>query len=98
MSVSPKIAALPDSNDSDSAEAGAPSVDALLRAARGGGRPSAWAWYRAGEQLHLAGRGDGSLDCAPGYALDWPQSITEERLAHLCAARGWHRWPTGRGE
>ncbi len=96
MSVSPKIAALPDSNDSDSdsAEAGAPSVDALLRSARGGGRPGAWAWYRAGEQLHLAGRGDGSFDSA----LDWPQSIAEERLAHLCAARGWHRWPTGRGE
>ncbi|WP_442859547.1 bifunctional diguanylate cyclase/phosphodiesterase [Burkholderia sp. 8Y] len=50
----------------------------------------AWAWYRAGEQLHLARRGD-----AP---LVWPHSIPEERLDGLCAAHGWHRWPTGRGE
>nr|WP_260858959.1 EAL domain-containing protein [Paraburkholderia sp. BCC1885] len=49
-----------------------------------------WAWYRAGEQLHLAGQGD-----APP---EWPQSISYERLTQLCAERGWHRWPTGFGE
>ncbi|SAL11546.1 diguanylate cyclase/phosphodiesterase with PAS/PAC sensor(s) [Caballeronia terrestris] len=80
----------PDSNDAPSAATAAPSIDALLRPAPGCGRPCAWAWYRAGEQLHLAGRGD-----AP---LDWPQGIAEDRFAALCAARGWHRWPTGRGE
>ncbi|MDR5754125.1 MULTISPECIES: EAL domain-containing protein [unclassified Caballeronia] len=84
------IDALPDTNDAMRPDAGAPSIDALLDAARGCGRPGAWAWYRAGEQLHLAGQGDASFD--------WPQSMTEERFAQLCAARGWHRWATGRGE
>ncbi|TCK39522.1 diguanylate cyclase/phosphodiesterase [Paraburkholderia sp. BL8N3] len=90
MSFFPMNNALPDPDDVDSAAASAPSIDALLRAARGSGCPAAWAWYRAGEQLHLAGQGD-----AP---LDWPRSIADERLAPLCAAHGWHRWPTGRGE
>lgn len=65
-------------------------IEALLRDAAATGCGQAWAWYRAGEQLHLARRGD-----AP---LVWPRSIPEERLDGLCAAHGWHRWPTGRGE
>lgn len=71
---------------------GAPTIEAQLRAVRDCGRPWAgrWAWYRAGEQLHLAGHGDASRD--------WPHSVADDQLAQLCAARGWHRWPTGCGE
>ncbi|SAK62143.1 diguanylate cyclase/phosphodiesterase with PAS/PAC sensor(s) [Caballeronia temeraria] len=70
----------------------ASSIDALLREAAAVGCPQQWAWYRAGEQLHLERRGDASDSQA------WPHSIAEERLADMCAARGWHCWPTGRGE
>jgi len=66
------------------------SIEALLRDAAAMGCGHAWAWYRAGEGLHLARRGE-----AP---LLWPQSLPEERLSDLCAAHGWHCWPTGRGE
>lgn len=76
----------------DSAVPDVPTIEAQLRAVRDCGQPWAatWAWYRAGEQLHLAGQGDES----PA----WPQNIHEEKLAQLCATRGWQRWPTGRGE
>ncbi|WP_144143517.1 EAL domain-containing protein [Paraburkholderia sp. BCC1884] len=69
----------------------APTIDAQLQAARDCGRQWAgtWAWYRVGEQLHLAGEGDASSD--------WPRNLNEDRLAQLCAARGWLRWPTGCG-
>jgi diguanylate cyclase (GGDEF)-like protein len=75
-----------------SAAPGAPTIEAKLQAVRDGGQPWAgtWAWYRAGEQLHLAGHGDASFD--------WPQNVADERLAQLCALRGWLRWPTGCGE
>jgi diguanylate cyclase (GGDEF)-like protein len=76
----------------DGAAASAPTIEAVLRAVYDCGRPWAgvWAWYRAGEQLHLAGQGDASPE--------WPQNLAEDRLVQLCAARGWHRWPTGCGE
>ncbi|MGA3247165.1 MAG: EAL domain-containing protein, partial [Paraburkholderia sp.] len=79
-------------NPADSTALAAPTIEAQLRAVRDGGRPWAgtWAWYRAGEQLHLAGQGDA--------LLDWPQNIDEERLAQLCTRRGWLRWATGCGE
>ncbi|KXV02600.1 diguanylate phosphodiesterase [Caballeronia megalochromosomata] len=72
----------------------APSIDALLREAAAMGCPPQWAWYRAGEQLHLERRGDAPLPDAHA----WPHSIAEERLVELCATQGWHCWPTGRGE
>ncbi|MDR5739721.1 EAL domain-containing protein [Caballeronia sp. LZ016] len=65
-------------------------IEALLRDAASMDCSREWAWYRAGEQLHLAHRGDASLK--------WPRSIPEEGLDEQCAAHGWHRWPTGRGE
>jgi diguanylate cyclase (GGDEF)-like protein len=88
----PMIDAFTSRNATDSAAPGVPTIEAQLRAARDCGRPWAgtWAWYRADEQLHLAGQ---------GYASpEWPQTMDEEGLAHLCALRGWHRWPAGRGE
>ncbi|SAK62751.1 diguanylate cyclase/phosphodiesterase with PAS/PAC sensor(s) [Caballeronia pedi] len=72
----------------------ASSIDALLREAAAMGCPQQWAWYRAGEQLHLERRGDAPLT----DAQSWPHSIAEERLADICATQGWHCWPTGRGE
>jgi diguanylate cyclase (GGDEF)-like protein len=79
-------------NAADSVAPGAPTIEAQLEAMRDGGRPwaAAWAWYRAGERLHLAGQG--------GAAPEWPHNVSHERLAELCAERGWHRWPTGFGE
>jgi diguanylate cyclase (GGDEF)-like protein len=79
-------------NPADSTAPAAPTIEAQLQAVRDGGRPWAgtWAWYRAGEQLHLAGQGDASLDL--------PQNVAEEGLARICARRGWLRWATGCGE
>ena len=79
-------------NPAESTALAAPAIDAQLRAVRNGSQPWAetWAWYRAGEQLHLAGHGDASLD--------WPQTIAEQGLVKLCAGRGWLRFATGRGE
>jgi diguanylate cyclase (GGDEF)-like protein len=88
----PMVDASTPGNPADSTALAAPTIEAQLRAVRDGGRPWAgtWAWYRAGEQLHLAGQGD-----AP---VDWPQNVDEERLAQLCTRRGWLRWATGCGE
>jgi diguanylate cyclase (GGDEF)-like protein len=88
----PMVDASTPGNPADSTALAAPTIEAQLRAVRDGGRPWAgtWAWYRAGEQLHLAGQGDA--------LLDWPQNIDEERLAQLCTRRGWLRWATGCGE
>lgn len=70
----------------------APSIDALLRDTAASACPNTWAWYRAGEQLHLERQGNEF--CIPA----WPSDIAEDRLAKACAAHGWHAWPTGRGE
>ena len=77
----------------DSATARAPTIEAQLRAARSCGHQWArtWAWYRAGEELHLAGQGEDA-------AGEWPQDLAQGQLAQLCALRGWLRWPTGCGE
>ena len=79
-------------NPADSAALAAPTIEAQLQAVRDGGQPWAgtWAWYRAGEQLHLAGQG-----AAP---FAWPQNLAQEGLAQLCVRRGWLSWPTGCGE
>ncbi|MGA7781604.1 MAG: EAL domain-containing protein [Paraburkholderia sp.] len=80
-------------NANDSVAARAPAIEAQLRAARDCGRQWAgtWAWYRAGEELHLAAQGGDA-------SFDWPQDIAEGRLTRLCSLRGWLRWPTGRGD
>jgi diguanylate cyclase (GGDEF)-like protein len=79
-------------NPADGTVLAAPTIETQLRAARDGGQPWAgtWAWYRAGEQLYLAGQGD-----AP---FAWPQNLAREGLAQLCAEHRWLRWPTGCGE
>ena len=86
------IDAFIDRNAAEGAVSHAPPIEVQLRAVRACGHAWAntWAWYRAGEQLHLAGHGD-----AP---LTWPKLIAEETLAQLCEARGWQYRPTGRGE
>jgi diguanylate cyclase (GGDEF)-like protein len=65
------------------------SIDALLRAARTRGQ-TAWAWYRVGEQLHLAAQGTPDAH--------WPASIADYALDAFCTTRRLHRWPTGSGE
>src|ERR1700709_1069345 len=65
------------------------SIDALLRAARTRGQ-TAWAWYRVGEQLHLAAQGTPDAH--------WPASIADSPLDAFCTPRRLHRWPTGSGE
>ncbi|MGF6721128.1 diguanylate cyclase (GGDEF)-like protein [Paraburkholderia sp. GAS41] len=79
-------------NPADSTALAAPTIEAQLQAVRDGGQPWAgtWAWYRAGEQLHLAGQGH-----AP---FAWPPNLTQHGLAQLCSRRGWLSWPTGCGE
>jgi diguanylate cyclase (GGDEF)-like protein len=68
----------------------APSIESVLCEATSADRPQQWAWYRAGEALHLEGQGQAQLG--------WPESLVEAQLEETCAARGWHAWPTGRGE
>ncbi|MDR5762613.1 EAL domain-containing protein [Caballeronia sp. LZ035] len=72
----------------------APSIEFLLRHFAASGCPQQWAWYRAGEQLHLERRGDTPLS----EGQFWPHSIAEDRLVECCATHDWHAWPTGRGE
>src|SRR5258706_1764371 len=67
--------------------------DGPVRAAQESGVTRPWAWYRAGEQLQLAGAGG-----AGDMPADWPRYIAEDTLHETCAAHGWHAWPTGRGE
>jgi diguanylate cyclase (GGDEF)-like protein len=61
-----------------------------LREAASTGHPQEWAWYRAGEALHLEGQGHAQLG--------WPESIPEDAFQASCTANGWHAWPTGHGE
>jgi len=67
-----------------------PSLARLLAEARERARDRAWAFYRAGEQLLLAGRGD-----APAF---WPPALDEQQLDSYCQRERLHRWATGRGE
>jgi diguanylate cyclase (GGDEF)-like protein len=68
----------------------APSIESVLSEAASANRPQEWAWYRAGEALHLEGQGQAQLG--------WPESLAEAQLTETCVARGWHAWPTGRGD
>ncbi|CAG4889381.1 bifunctional diguanylate cyclase/phosphodiesterase [Paraburkholderia saeva] len=77
-------------NMSPSSSQRQPSGDSLLRVAQENGITRSWAWYRAGEQLHLA--------CAGGTPQAWPRFIGEDDLPQTCATLGWHARPTGRGE
>ncbi|MGF6756719.1 diguanylate cyclase (GGDEF)-like protein [Paraburkholderia sp. GAS42] len=77
-------------NMSPSSSQRQPSGERLLRVAQENGITRPWAWYRAGEQLHLA--------CASGEPHDWPRFIAGDDLQRACGVQRWHAWPTGRGE
>ncbi|WP_158933649.1 EAL domain-containing protein [Burkholderia sp. S171] len=66
------------------------SVDVLLRNARFQVDTTTWAWYQAGEDLHLAGQGDA--------AEEWPGFLTADTFHAFCTARRHCLWPTGSGE
>ncbi|WP_166360301.1 sensor domain-containing phosphodiesterase [Pseudomonas akapageensis] len=65
-------------------------IEQLLDSARNWAHSTAWAVYRAGEQLHLVGQGD--------PRMQWPSSVANEELEAFCLTWHLHRWPTGRGE
>lgn len=67
-----------------------PPVEALLQAARAWPHSTEWAWYRAGEQLHLITSG---RETHP-----WPAVIAPHQLQAFCTRLQLHPWPTGRGE
>lgn len=66
------------------------TLEPLLDLARNGCHTSAWAFYRAGEQMHWVAQGDPQAQ--------WPSNIENEAFEAFCQARRLHRWPTGRGE
>ena len=66
------------------------TIGQLLDLARNGGHTGAWAFYRAGEQMHRVGQGD--------PRVQWPSSVAYDEFEAFCRARNVHRWPTGRGE
>jgi diguanylate cyclase (GGDEF)-like protein len=66
------------------------TLEPLLDLARNGCHTSAWAFYRAGEQMHWVAQGDPQAQ--------WPSNIDNEAFEAFCQARRLHRWPTGRGE
>jgi len=65
-------------------------IEQLLDSARHWPHTTAWAVYRAGEQMYLVGQGD------PG--AQWPASVANEEFEAFCRARRLQRWPTGQGE
>ena len=65
-------------------------IQQMLDSARNWAHTSAWAVYRAGEQLHRVGQGDAWMQ--------WPPSIPNEEFDAFCQTRRLHRWPTGKGE
>lgn len=65
-------------------------IQQMLDSARNWAHTSAWAVYRAGEQLHRVGQGDAWMQ--------WPSSIPNEEFDTFCRTRRLHRWPTGKGE
>lgn len=65
-------------------------IQQMLDSARNWAHTSAWAVYRAGEQLHRVGQGDAWIQ--------WPSSIPNEEFDAFCRTRRLHRWPTGKGE
>ncbi|MNQ54813.1 Cyclic di-GMP phosphodiesterase Gmr [compost metagenome] len=65
-------------------------IGQLLDSARNWAHTTAWAFYRAGEQLHRVGQGD--------PRVHWPSSVANDEFEAFCLASNLHRWPTGRGE
>ncbi|KNC16266.1 diguanylate phosphodiesterase [Pseudomonas sp. RIT-PI-a] len=68
----------------------AASLEAILQQARDWPHSTAWAWYRAGEQLHLEGQGDPQRH--------WPLVLANHELQRFCDSCGLQLWPTGQGE
>ncbi len=68
----------------------AASLEAILQQAREWPHSTAWAWYRAGEQLHLEGQGD--------LQRHWPLVLANHELQRFCESCGLQLWPTGHGE
>ena len=68
----------------------AASLEAILNQARGWPHSTAWAWYRAGEQLHLEGQGDAQRH--------WPAVLANHELQRFCESCSLQIWPTGQGE
>ncbi|WP_433740391.1 sensor domain-containing phosphodiesterase [Pseudomonas putida] len=66
------------------------TIEQLLDSARNWAHTTAWAVYRAGEQMHWVGQGDPQAQ--------WPASVANEEFDAFCRQRNLHRWPTGRGE
>jgi len=66
------------------------NIEGLLAQARIDMPASAWAFYRAGEQLHLAGSADESKA--------WPVLIDPAHLIDYSVRHDLHCWPTGHGE
>ncbi|WP_029971028.1 bifunctional diguanylate cyclase/phosphodiesterase [Paraburkholderia graminis] len=63
------------------------SIDNLLRASGDLLRAREWAWYRAGQKLHLAAH-------ARTHRV-WPEVLANNRLSEFCEAEALHCWPTG---
>ncbi|MGH8384890.1 MAG: sensor domain-containing phosphodiesterase [Pseudomonas sp.] len=66
------------------------TIEQLLDSARNWGHTTAWAVYRAGEQMHLVGQGD--------PRMQWPSSVANEEFEAFCSSLRLQGWPTGRGE
>jgi diguanylate cyclase (GGDEF)-like protein len=66
------------------------AIEQLLDSARNWAHTTAWAVYRAGEQMHLVGQGD--------PRVRWPSSVANEQFDAFCSTRRLQRWPTGKGE
>lgn len=66
------------------------TIEHLLDSARNWAHTTAWAFYRAGEQMHWVGQGD--------PRAQWPSSVANEEFEAFCLTSNLHGWPTGRGE
>lgn len=65
-------------------------IEQLLDSARNWPHTTAWAVYRAGEQMYLVGQGD--------PRSQWPASVANDEFEAFCRTRRLQRWPTGKGE
>lgn len=66
------------------------AIEQLLDSARNWDHTTAWAVYRAGEQMNWVGQGD--------PRVQWPSSVSSEEFDAFCSNWRLHRWPTGQGE
>ncbi|MGF0238882.1 sensor domain-containing phosphodiesterase [Rhodococcus sp. IEGM1300] len=66
------------------------AIEQLLDSARNWDHTTAWAVYRAGEQMNWVGQGDARVQ--------WPSSVSSEEFDAFCSNWRLHRWPTGQGE